>query len=224
MESLSKDVLVLLALELNLKDLLAFCESYDNVNKAVCKNDFFWSQKLFKDYKLKVRRGAKNLYEEMTRRLERFDKAARHLTIDHPYMPNQMDLGVPDYLGVVPDYLEKFLNRELFPLLVYLDGYHDSIGINYREDAMFEILKPYLKDIPEAIFRIYLKKWSPKLKGTNLFLRRVLPEALKWSNLEGWWHEWDQRNIRETLSDEIQEALKEHPKNIQLQEVAKLLK
>lgn len=45
-----KDVWVLLALELDNPSLIKLCESNSSVNKNVCGNDFFWYNKILKEY------------------------------------------------------------------------------------------------------------------------------------------------------------------------------
>jgi hypothetical protein len=50
MENLGKDVLILLAMELNYGDILKFCTSSNKINNIVCKNNHFWRNKLYKDY------------------------------------------------------------------------------------------------------------------------------------------------------------------------------
>ena len=45
-----KDVLMLIALELDLPDLLNYCVSNPALNKAACENEFFWLRKLERDF------------------------------------------------------------------------------------------------------------------------------------------------------------------------------
>lgn len=48
MENLSKDVLILLAIEMDYADILNFCKSSKRIDNYVCKNKFFWLNKLSK--------------------------------------------------------------------------------------------------------------------------------------------------------------------------------
>ena len=50
METLNKDMLVKIALELDLPRLLRFCESEKRINDKVCKNNDFWRNKLERDF------------------------------------------------------------------------------------------------------------------------------------------------------------------------------
>ena len=49
MENLSKDILILLAMEMDLPSLLNFCESSKKINDKVCKQNIFWKNKLEKE-------------------------------------------------------------------------------------------------------------------------------------------------------------------------------
>ena len=50
LSKLSKDLLIELALELSLPDLLRLCQSSKRNNKLLCESDTFWRRKLAKDY------------------------------------------------------------------------------------------------------------------------------------------------------------------------------
>lgn len=50
METLNKDVLLKLALDLDLASLVKFCKSSKRINATVCNDNMFWFNKLRKDY------------------------------------------------------------------------------------------------------------------------------------------------------------------------------
>ena len=50
MDKLPKDIIVLLALELDISDVLTYCKLSKRFNNAVCNNFSFWYNKLFKDF------------------------------------------------------------------------------------------------------------------------------------------------------------------------------
>ena len=54
MEKLPKDIIVSLALELNLEDIVMLCQTTSRFNEKICQNNIFWLNKLIKDYGLKV--------------------------------------------------------------------------------------------------------------------------------------------------------------------------
>ena len=50
MNKLNKDDLILIAIQLDLPDLLNFCKTSTKVDEKVCKNKYFWMRKLKEDY------------------------------------------------------------------------------------------------------------------------------------------------------------------------------
>ena len=50
MEKLPKDVLMMLALDLNLPDIVRLCRTSSRIDKDVCENSYFWRQKISKDF------------------------------------------------------------------------------------------------------------------------------------------------------------------------------
>lgn len=50
MEQINKDLLIKIALLLDMEDILQLCNSSTKINKLICKNDNFWEQKLLHDY------------------------------------------------------------------------------------------------------------------------------------------------------------------------------
>lgn len=52
MEQLPKDLIIKLALELDLSELLSLCSSSKKINSTVCQNEIFWMNKLIKDFNI----------------------------------------------------------------------------------------------------------------------------------------------------------------------------
>lgn len=50
MEKLPKDVLMELALELNLPDIVSLCRTSSRIDRDVCENSIFWRNKIRKDF------------------------------------------------------------------------------------------------------------------------------------------------------------------------------
>ena len=48
--SLPKDVILLLALELNYPDIISLCQTSSRFNQLVCQSDSFWRNKMLRDY------------------------------------------------------------------------------------------------------------------------------------------------------------------------------
>ena len=47
---MNRDELVLIALDLNLPDILSLCLSNSNYNRHICANNSFWQKKIYKDF------------------------------------------------------------------------------------------------------------------------------------------------------------------------------
>jgi len=68
MNKLSKDVLFMIALELDLPDLLNFCKSDEIIDKLVCQKNDIWYYKLkeFPNWKeFKIEKDLKGIYETL---------------------------------------------------------------------------------------------------------------------------------------------------------------
>lgn len=52
MENLPKDILVTIALEYNLPDIINFCQTSKKINNKVCNNNDFWINKIYKDFNI----------------------------------------------------------------------------------------------------------------------------------------------------------------------------
>ena len=50
MNYLPKDLLIELALDLDLPEVIKFCSSSQRINKTICESDVFWSKKFIRDY------------------------------------------------------------------------------------------------------------------------------------------------------------------------------
>ena len=53
LSDLSKDVLVYLALDMDLESIIKLCQTSSKINEKICKNDNFWLNKLINDYNIK---------------------------------------------------------------------------------------------------------------------------------------------------------------------------
>ena len=68
MNKLSKDALFMIALELDLPDLLNFCKSYEKIDKLVCQRNEIWLHKLkeFPNWKeFNIDKDLKDIYETL---------------------------------------------------------------------------------------------------------------------------------------------------------------
>jgi len=67
MDKLNKDILFLIALELDLQSLLNLCDTYSRVNELICEKNAFWLTKLnqeFPNWKdFKINKNYQNIYK-----------------------------------------------------------------------------------------------------------------------------------------------------------------
>jgi len=68
-QTFHKDLWIMLALELDMYTLINLCQTSSQINSKVCEKDYFWIQKLQKEYpeyanhaKVKAIKEAKNRY------------------------------------------------------------------------------------------------------------------------------------------------------------------
>ena len=80
MDKASKDVLTLLALELNYIDIISLCSTSKRTNRYVCQNKNFWKNKLRKDFGFVfLSKNPQILYKELDRlfnidKIENYDE------------------------------------------------------------------------------------------------------------------------------------------------------
>ena len=73
MEKLPKDILIEIALDLDLQDVFGYCLSSKYINEIVCENKIFWINKLYKDFNIDHRESklsAKKYYLEINNLLK----------------------------------------------------------------------------------------------------------------------------------------------------------
>jgi len=98
---MDKQSLILIAMELDLPSIINFCKTSNKVNKSVCKNKFFWINKLKKDYDFvfKTKRDPKEYYKLLFKSVD----------IDKEFDPN-VGLILSSYYGY-DDLVEYFLDK-----------------------------------------------------------------------------------------------------------------
>ncbi len=86
METLTKDTLILLALELNYMDVLKFCSTSKKINRHVCENNYFWRNKLYKEYPLLEKGGNRDFrkfykeIQEQVQKINTFVEEDKHIS------------------------------------------------------------------------------------------------------------------------------------------------
>ena len=123
MDKLSKDELMLLAIEFDLPDLLRFCQSSKRINDKICKQDAIWYYKLNKEYSLENRKYFKQktpkltytlLYKltQLVHFLEKLPQLKKYTLIEL-YNLKELELSY-NFLTTIPKELGNLVNlREL---------------------------------------------------------------------------------------------------------------
>jgi len=76
MEKLPKDILIEIALDLDLQSIFGYCLSSKYINEKVCENKNFWINKLYKDFNIDHRESklsAKKYYLELNNLLKKYN-------------------------------------------------------------------------------------------------------------------------------------------------------
>ena len=111
MEKLPKDVLVMLAIDLDYADILKLCTSSSRINRMVCQNDYFWRSKLYKTYPLAVKRLQQFPVSDLKKFYGKFDREMKRVTTLHPTV---------DYTITSFD-LPRFISPELINFYLFAD-------------------------------------------------------------------------------------------------------
>ena len=172
MDSLPKDALVLLAMELNYADILKFCNSSKKINKYICQNTNFWRNKTYitypfiKDLNMKY-----NLNKD-------FKKLFSEFSIIDAQIKNVLKFDESDYTASgykVP----SFIKPELVEFFIHADiGYVGTkIPLNY---LLWLILSKGIisKVLAYSLLVIHLQKHQFIENGKNIFML-----AMKWTSI-----------------------------------------
>jgi len=121
MENLPKDILVTIALEYNLQDIISFCQSSKKINFKVCENNHFWVNKINKDFGI-------NFFE--------YGKFPQSRRLHENYMKT---IPARKYYLEIDSFLKKYTANNL---LTYglLNNREDLIKVAIYKDANIEYI------------------------------------------------------------------------------------
>ena len=117
MDKLNKDELFLIAIELNLPELLNFCESSKKINKLICKKNDIWLYKLNKDYPNYKDFNIDKSYRKIYKTLYGLEKFKQKIKFKYSLLElyESTELFLPLYLREIPKEIKYLQN------LTYLD-------------------------------------------------------------------------------------------------------
>jgi hypothetical protein len=198
--ALTKDVMILTALELNLPDLIALCRTSQKVNEIICKNDTFWFNKVKVDFGLELEslKGSREYYLEMDNRLKTEPNRAYEIGINNEALPLiklALEKGAdPNYKSPMDQYtplIRSIYNDKIFNYLIdktitskktsilnvndFTEFFNDFIrGPITKENKCKLIIKLFDKITPEASKYIFQKNYW---KGNLIKLEEVNKEC-----------------------------------------------
>lgn len=173
---LPKDVLILLAVDLNLPDIISLCRINQRMNRDVCENPVFWRNKIMKDFSNAnyISKNTRNIYlklDKLARERPELKAILSLIIIDNYKFPslsgdfhytyiemienllNSLDKNVLN--KIVVDYNKHEYGRDkqiVNPTSKDIIEFIEKSGIFYREeyihyyDSLIEQLKEYIKN------------------------------------------------------------------------------
>ena len=168
MEKLPKDILIEIALDLDLKSIFGYCLSSKYINEKVCENKIFWINKLYKDFNIDHRESklsAKKYYLEINNLLKRynFDTLLRYGLIN-----NRNDLVK---MAIYKNASLSYFNFNDFQKIKLLDEKLIDILFNEKTKAV--------KNISEFLNLISYIDRDKKLQVIYYLYDFIFPKALK---------------------------------------------
>lgn len=185
MDTLSKDTLILLAMELNYSDIIKFCSTSKKINKYVCQNNDFWRNRLYKEYPF-----ARNLDTKNSKKLfQEIESEINNINTLTEEDVNATGFDTPAY--VRPELIEFLLQADLgvvgknqIPLNYFL---HPALrkGI-LRASMVTSLLVRYLKKYKfvengKFKYRIgddmdkYLGKYLKQIEDHDIAINKPVP-------------------------------------------------
>lgn len=168
MEKLPKDILIEIALALDLQDVFGYCLSSKYINEIVCENKIFWINKLYKDFNIDHRESklsAKKYYLEINNLLKKynFDTLLRYGLIN-----NRNDLVK---IAIYKNASLSYFNFNDFQKIKLLDEKLIDILFNEKTKAT--------KNISEFLNLISSIDRDKKLQVIYYLYDFIFPKALK---------------------------------------------
>lgn len=168
MERLNKNLLIEIALKLDLPEVIKFCRTSKAHNKAVCENRDFWNRKLKKDYGF-VSNIPRLEYEEtfyLENNQKLFDKFG--ITSDTPVKAyNELQKKYDEIYKLVDSTDRNFFDAEILSFIIDM-GYDRINNMTEFDIELFRLLALY----PPSVYGIglgdnYKVEVLKKLKEIN---------------------------------------------------------
>lgn len=146
METLPKDVLIEMALNLSPPDLISFCASSKTQNKIICQSETFWRRKLQKDYPEEFL----NFYQTGNP-----IKNPREVYINRfTLISREIENFVDEFIDKVFPEFKKFLNKD------YKSGLYKAVYSIYEEAKQLDVDDDYDDNLWDIINN-YISLFQP---------------------------------------------------------------
>lgn len=172
MEKLSKDILQLIALKLDLEEIEKLCKISKTYNEKVYKNNNFWSNKVKKDFDIDmVKEGAKQYYSEIDNLLKNNNSLFDIFNI--ALEKNRLDLVK---IIVNKGFLRFYTAEEILIDSIYNDEIFDYLLEIFSKETSLKILVGFVR-----IFNNELN--SKKEKLVIIIFDKILPKVIEYHKL-----------------------------------------
>lgn len=186
METLPKDILIELALELPIKDLIALCQTSQKYN-YICESNAFWRKKLLKDYNI-IENNPKQIYKQIKENSEICNKKV--LNGKRGYVLNEItqdDFKDADdyliYIFLLSKILEKGQNIPNYYRGLY-DRYIEKINYKYNNKILRDTEFPTEEEYEIFLNLLRKAEVTPFQKSyINGILYRGLLPNVTWEQL-----------------------------------------
>jgi hypothetical protein len=137
MDKFPKDMLIQVALDLDMVHIIKFCKTNKRVNSAVCENENFWRQKLLKDYPnhfqlSQVQESYRKKYLRISSFYQSVDEGCQAF-LDHFFGESQRYINKAEYLkDFKRDCIEMYISRQKLNDEEFSD-YFSDFRYNHRK-------------------------------------------------------------------------------------------
>ena len=193
MENINKDLLPLIAFDLNYPDILRFCQLSKRINNFICRNEHFWRSKLYLDYPSlrnyrydNYREAYKSFVKERfsvlqsvnSKKLENYGRLGFINEIFSRFLQNA-DFGfigkVPVIVLITPLLKLGILSRSMALKLLIIYLYHHELNFTINDVDYFKVdkyLDEYLNFLNLNFNRNKLSKYNLKTIAEKSFIRK----------------------------------------------------
>ena len=187
--NLPKDMLYLLALDLDMATLAAYCRSNKRFNNIACDNEVFWINKLKKDFQIEYNRNresAKHVYRTIYEALnEVFDASYSYLPVNVTKLINKEDLRKE----FIKDNIENIIKP-----------FYDSVYVEPSKQKVFRYkLNSALNSTWPNYFNPHINIWDNELAMEQDDIEQFKDFIL---GPNSFWREWSMSLISELEPNE----------------------